>query len=144
MRPREAAQLALLQSGELDYIWTYQNLAENAGLKYVKLPDVVDLGDPADSTSYKQVTTRVLGKRLGDTLTIRGAPILFGVSILSSARHGKQAEQFVSFLLSADGARILRTQHLDAFEHPVLMGSGAPPAVVQSSGITSTHRLTPE
>ena len=74
----------------------------------------------------------MLGKRLGDTLTIRGAPILFGVSILPRARHDKQTEQFVSFLLSTDGARILRAQHLDAFDRPVLLGSGAPPVVFES------------
>ena len=134
IRAREADQVALLQSGELDYIWTYQNLADNAGLKYVKLPDDVDLGQPTDSTSYAQVSTRVLGKRAGDTLTIKGGPILFGASIPLNARHSKPAEQFVAFLLSPDGVRILRSQHLDALDHPVTVGSGAPAAV---TGATS-------
>ena len=126
IKAREADQVALLQTGELDYIWTYQNLADNAGLKYVKLPDDVDLGSPADSNAYAQVSTRVLGKRAGDTLTIRGTAILFGAAIPLNAPHAKDAEKFVAFLLSADGSRILKSQHVDALEKPLLIGSGIP------------------
>jgi molybdate/tungstate transport system substrate-binding protein len=79
VRPREADQVALLQTHELDYIWTYQNLADNDKLLYVKLPDAIDLGTRADSAAYAGASTRVLGKRPGDTLTVRGAPILFAV-----------------------------------------------------------------
>lgn len=38
VRPREADQVGLLQAGELDYIWIYENLARGAGLKTVTLP----------------------------------------------------------------------------------------------------------
>jgi molybdate/tungstate transport system substrate-binding protein len=122
VRPREADQVALLQAGELDYIWTYQNLAENAGLRYVKLPDAVDLGEPGDSAAYARATTRVLGQRLGDTITVRGRPILFGVTVPTTARHPAFAVRFVAFLLSAQGTRILRNQHFDALERAVLVG----------------------
>lgn len=126
VRPREADQVALLQTHELDYIWTYQNLAENDGLEYVKLPDDIDLGNPADSTVYSTAVTRVLGKRPGDTLTMRGAPILFALSIPEQAAHRALAEKFVAYLLSADGRRVLRAQHLDALERAIAVGAGAP------------------
>ena len=45
VRPREADQVGMLQAGALDYIWTYENLAKGAGLKYVTLPVSVDLGN---------------------------------------------------------------------------------------------------
>ncbi len=126
VRPREADQVALLQTHELDYIWTYQNLAENDGLKYVKLPDDIDLGNPADSATYGTVTTRVLGKRPGDTLTMRGAPILFALTIPERAENLALAEKFVAFLLSAEGRRVLRAQHLDALEQPITVGRRGP------------------
>jgi len=126
VRPREADQVALLQTHELDYIWTYQNLAENDGLKYVKLPDAIDLGNPSDSATYATVTTRVLGKRPGDTLTVRGAPILFALTIPERAENRALAEKFVAYLLSADGRRILRAQHLDALDQPITVGRRAP------------------
>jgi molybdate/tungstate transport system substrate-binding protein len=122
VRPREADQVALLQTGELDYIWTYQNLAENDGLRYIKLPDAIDLGTPGDSSIYARASTRVLGKRPGDTLTVRGAPILFAVSSGSRAPHAAAAKRFIDYLLSGDGQRILRRQHFDALTQPIVVG----------------------
>ncbi len=122
VRPREADQVALLQAGELDYIWTYENLAALMGLQYVKLPDDVDLGAPADSLTYARASTRVLGKGVGDTLTVRGRPILFGVTVPSAAPHAATAERFVDYLLSEDGRRILRREHFDALERPIVVG----------------------
>ncbi len=126
VRPREADQVALLQTHELDYIWTYQNLAENDGLRFVKLPDQIDLGNPADSAAYGHAATRVLGKRTGDTVTMRGAPILFALSIPQSAENRALAEKFVAFMLSPAGRRIMRAQHLDALDRPVAVGADAP------------------
>jgi molybdate/tungstate transport system substrate-binding protein len=129
VRPREADQVALLQTHELDYIWTYQNLAENDALKFVKLPDAIDLGSPADSAAYSRAETRVQGKKPADTLTMRGAPILFALSIPVQAENRALAEQFVAFLLSTDGRRIMRAQHLDALDRPIAVGAEAPAAV---------------
>jgi molybdate/tungstate transport system substrate-binding protein len=126
VRPREADQVALLQAHELDYIWTYQNLAENDGLQFVKLPDAIDLGAPADSAAYAQVTTRVLGKQPGDTLTMRGAPILFALTIPLHAENRALAERFVEYLLAPEGRRVLQAQHLDALDRPLTVGTGAP------------------
>jgi molybdate/tungstate transport system substrate-binding protein len=129
VRPREAEQVALLQAGELDYIWTYESLAALMGLGYLKLPDAVDLGSPADSAAYALASTRVLGKRAGDTLTVRGRPILFGVTVPTSAPHAATAERFVGFLLSSEGRRILRREHFDALDAPALVGTHVPAAL---------------
>ncbi len=126
VRPREADQVALLQTHELDYIWTYQNLAENDGLKYVKLPDAIDLGNPADSTAYSHAETQVMGKKPGEMLTMRGAPILFALSIPDKAENRVLAEKFVAYLLSPDGRRVLRAQHLDALDRPIAVGTDVP------------------
>ena len=126
VRPREADQVALLQTNELDYIWTYENLAENDGLKFVKLPDEIDLGNPADSAIYARVSTRVLGKGQGDTVTVRGAPILFAFTIPVNGDNPQLAERFVEYVVSADGRRVLRSQHLDVLDHMVVLGRGGP------------------
>jgi molybdate/tungstate transport system substrate-binding protein len=125
VRPREADQVALLQAGELDYVWTYESLAALMDLRLVKLPDAVDLGNPADSSGYATVATRVVGKRLGDTITIRGRPILFGVTVPRLAPHPRAAEQFVAFLLSPEGGEILRREHFDALPSAVLVGAAS-------------------
>jgi molybdate/tungstate transport system substrate-binding protein len=126
VRPREVDQVGLLQTHELDYIWTYENLAENDGLKFVKLPDEIDLGTPADSALYARVSTRVLGKQQGDTVTMRGAPILFGLTVPVNAENPALAERFLVYLRSAEGRRILRSQHLDVLEHFVGQGRDIP------------------
>jgi molybdate/tungstate transport system substrate-binding protein len=126
VRPREADQVALLETNELDYIWTYQNLAENDRLRFVKLPDAIDLGNPADSVTYASVATRVLGKKQGDTVTMRGAPILFAFTIPTRAENRALATSFLQYLLSADGRRVLRSQHLDVLDHVVTLGRDVP------------------
>lgn len=131
VRPREADQVALLQTGELDYIWTYQNLAENDGLEFVKLPDDIDLGNPADSATYARVSTRVLGKRQGDTVTMRGAPILFAFTIPVQAENRELARRFVEYVISPEGHRVLRSQHLDVLDHVTVTGQGAPAAIAK-------------
>lgn len=126
VRPREADQVALLQAGELDYIWTYESLAALMSLRYLILPSDVDLGSPADSAVYATAVTRVVGARAGDTLTVHGRPILFGVTVPRAAPHAEAAERFVAYLLSAEGRRILRRAHFDALDHPALVGRDIP------------------
>lgn len=126
VRPREADQVALLQTGALDYIWTYQNLAENAQLRFLKLPDAIDLGEPADAATYARASVRVMGKNRSDTVTVRGSPILFAVSAGTDAPHVAAARRFISFLLSPEGQRILRARHFDAMDRPIFVGSGGP------------------
>jgi molybdate/tungstate transport system substrate-binding protein len=143
VRPREAEQVALLQTHELDYIWTYQNLAENDKLRYVKLPDEIDLGNPADSATYGEVTTRVLGRNPGDSLVMRGAPILFAVTIPKDAPHPDLAQKFLAYLFSEDGRRIMRARHFDALDKPIVFGQGAPAAVASVDSAAGRVRPDP-
>jgi molybdate/tungstate transport system substrate-binding protein len=122
VRPREAEQIVMVETGEYDYTWTYENLALNAGLRYVRLPSAIDLGAPEDSTQYAKASVRVQGKTRTDSVTFQGKPILFAVSISNHTKNREVAERFVSFLLSDEGRRILRGQHFDALDHPVFRG----------------------
>ena len=83
---------------------------------------------------YALAATRVHGRTPRDSVTFRGRPILFGVSIPSAARRASQAERFVAFLLSADGRRILRQQRFDALERPEFVGGGVPAALGAATG----------
>jgi ABC-type molybdate transport system substrate-binding protein len=69
---------------------------------------------------------RVRGKSPSDSITFRGQPIVYALSIPKSAPHPQRAQEFVRFLLSADGRRILRGAKLDALDAPVIVGTGAP------------------
>jgi molybdate/tungstate transport system substrate-binding protein len=136
VRPREADQVALLEAGELDYIWTYESLARLMGLRFLRLPDDVDLGTLADSLLYAEASTRVPGATVRDTIVVRGQPILFGVAVPGDAPHGRAGRNFVAFLLSPSGRRILGGSSVDALEPPVLVGTNVP-ALVREAATTA-------
>lgn len=133
MRPKEADLVGLVQAGEMDYIWSYESLASAAGLKFVQLPAAIDLSSPADSASYATAQVRVRGKTPGDTVTFRGQPIVYALSIPKKAPHPELAERFVAYLISGDGARIMRATGLDVLDAPIVVGSGVPAAVASAA-----------
>ena len=133
VRPREADQVALVEVGELDYIWTYENLARNAGLRYVTLPSETDLSAPQDSAIYATAAVRVHGRTPRDSVTFRGSPILFAIAVPNAAAHRDLAERFTAFLLSPDRRRILRTHHFDAIDTPFAVGSGLPASLQKAA-----------
>lgn len=138
VRPKESDLVGLLQAGELDYIWSYESIAQAAGLRYVTLPSEIDLGSPADSAFYATALVRVPGRTPRDTVVFRGAPIVYGVSVPRAAPHRALAERFVEFLLSEDGRRVLRAQRLEALDRPVVVGTGAAAGITAAAGSTAT------
>jgi molybdate/tungstate transport system substrate-binding protein len=134
MRPKSADLTALVQTGDLDYAWEYESVAQEAGLRYVRLTDQLDLSNPADSVFYSQATVRVTGRTPSDTIEFRGEPIVYGLSIPTRAPHAGAAARFVAFLFSDAGRRITRAEKLDVFERPILVGTGAPALVAATAG----------
>ncbi|HZS59814.1 MAG TPA: extracellular solute-binding protein [Gemmatimonadaceae bacterium] len=116
MRPKSADLTALVQTGDLDYAWEYESVAQAAGLSYLTLPKQIDLGDPGEAQTYGEASVRV------DTVLVRGEPIVYGLSIPTHAPHPGTAKQFVDFLLSAEGRVILRRAHLDVLDTPIRVG----------------------
>jgi molybdate/tungstate transport system substrate-binding protein len=126
VRPKEIDLVALLETGELDYAYQYESVARGARLEFIAFPDSVSLANSRDSAFYAQAVVRVVGHRPGDSLTIRGEPIVYALSIPRRAEHARLAEAFVRFLLSEDGRRILRANHLDALDSAVVLGDSIP------------------
>ena len=127
MRANATELAALLSSGELDYIVDYESLAKAQKFRYVTLPPEVDLGDPAHAADYAQAAVRV--PRLADSITRRGAPILYGLSIPRAARHGAVADRFLGFLFSDAGMALLRAHAIDMMDHPIVVGDSAPAVI---------------
>ncbi|MCU0636874.1 MAG: extracellular solute-binding protein [Gemmatimonadaceae bacterium] len=113
VRPREADQVALLEGGGLDIIWTYENLARQAGLAYLRLPGAVDLGTPGDSSTYRRAVVRVPGRTLRDSLTIVGEPIAYAAGVPTRARESAGGQALLAFLLGADGRAVASRLGLD-------------------------------
>jgi molybdate/tungstate transport system substrate-binding protein len=128
MRPKEADLTALLEAGELDYIWTYRSIAETNRLSYVTLPREVDLSDPALGNAYGAVSVRVPGSKrtARDSVEFRGEPILYALTIPEAAPHPATAAAFARFVLSSEGSAILRRSGF-LIAPPRAGGPGKPP-----------------
>lgn len=102
IRPKETDLLALLEVGEIDYFFIYRSVARQHGLKWVTLPDEINLKNPEMAGIYRKATVEISGKTLGSVIEKSGAPMVYGVTIPKSARNPKAALAFVTFLLERD------------------------------------------
>jgi len=102
IRPKETDLLALLEVGEIDYIFIYRSVARQHGLKWVTLPDEINLKNPEMADVYKKVSIEISGKTPGSLIKKPGAPMVYGITIPSSARNPTAALAFVTFLLERD------------------------------------------
>jgi molybdate/tungstate transport system substrate-binding protein len=127
VRPKEADLVGMLQAGEFDYIWSYESIAQGVGLKYVTLPEAIDLSAASDSAVYATATTRIAGKSPRDSVTMRGQPIVYAFTVPTRAPHAALAAKFASYLASDEGRRVLRGAKLDVLDRYIVVGTGAPP-----------------
>ncbi|MHC4395110.1 MAG: tungstate ABC transporter substrate-binding protein WtpA [Planctomycetota bacterium] len=123
IRPKEVDLLALLETGEIDYIFIYRSVAEQHKLKYIALPDEINLRNSKFTDFYKSVSVRITGKKPGTFITKTGAPIVYGVTIPKNAPNRKLAEAFLAFLLEADNGGAVLEENGQTFVVPSPMES---------------------
>ena len=100
IRPKETDLLALLETGNVDYIFLYRSVAEQHHLKYLLLPDEINLKKPELTSIYNSVSVEINGKTPTQKLTQTGEPMVYGITIPSNAPHPDVALAFVKFLLT--------------------------------------------
>jgi molybdate/tungstate transport system substrate-binding protein len=125
IRPKETDLLALLEAGEIDYLFIYRSVAAQHGLKMIRLPDEVNLKSPRLGRLYRTASIRVTGKKPGTFITRRGEPMVYSVTIPKRAPNRKLAEAFVAFLLSEAGRRIIE-ENGQPFLRPVIVDGELP------------------
>jgi len=102
MRPKETDLLALLEVKAIDYIFLYRSVANQHGLKWVTLPNEINLKDPKCAERYRTATVELTGDKPGAVMTQRGEPMVYGITIPKNAPNPKAALAFVTFLLEKD------------------------------------------
>jgi len=107
VRPKSVELIALLQAGELDYAYEYRSVAIQHGLKYISLPDEIDLSEFGLADYYAQAEVEVTGGEPGTNTTLIGAPIAYGATIPTNAPHPELALSFLQFLLGPEGQAIM-------------------------------------
>jgi molybdate/tungstate transport system substrate-binding protein len=108
IRPKEVDLLALLESNSIDYLFLYKSVAIQHQLKYVVLPDEINLKNPAFASNYSTASTEINGKEPGKKDLIKGEPMIYGVTMLRDAPNKAAALAFLQFLLSKNqGMKIM-------------------------------------
>ena len=86
-----------MQSGQFDAGIFYKHEVVAHKLPFVSFPPEISLGDPKLSAFYAQAAYTTPA---GDQ--VRGAPILFTITIPKTVRNQVAAEAFVKFMLSSN------------------------------------------
>ena len=102
IRPKEVDLVALLETDVIDYIFLYRSVAEQHGLKYLILPDSINLKNPGLADYYATATVEISGKRPGETITQKGEAMVYAVTIIKNSPNKEAAMKFVRFLLSRE------------------------------------------
>jgi molybdate/tungstate transport system substrate-binding protein len=108
IRPKETDLLSLLEAGEIDYLFIYRSVARQHGLQMVQLPDEVNLRSAELAGLYATATVQLTGKRPGETITRKGEPMVYSLTIPTDAPHPTMAEAWVALLLSDAGRAIMQ------------------------------------
>jgi len=132
VRPKSVELIALLESGDMDYAWEYRSVAVQHGLKFVELPDEINLSMVEQADFYSQASVEIAGKAPGETMTMLGKPIVYGVTIPKNALSPELAVEFVKFLLGPNGQAIMEGQGQPPIVPPVAADKSALPAELQS------------
>jgi molybdate/tungstate transport system substrate-binding protein len=107
IRPKEVDLLSLLETNNVDYIFIYKSVAVQHNLKFLDLPDEINLRNPYFSSIYKSVTVEINGDKPGAKIIQHGEPAVYGLTILLNAPNKKAALAFINFVLSKEGMAIM-------------------------------------
>jgi molybdate/tungstate transport system substrate-binding protein len=103
IRPKEVDLVALIEANAADYMFQYKSVAIQHGLKYLELPDDINLSNPEKNEIYKTVSIDVAGQKPGMKMKVTGEYINYSMTVLDKAPARKEAVDLVCFILSEKG-----------------------------------------
>ncbi len=117
IRPKETDLVSIVESGSLDYIFIYKSVAEQHNLRYIKLPNEINLKDFKKADYYGKVSIAI-----GSTnKSIKAKPIVYGITIPNNSQNKKIAIEFLKYILIY-GREIFEKNHQDFLERCIGFG----------------------
>jgi molybdate/tungstate transport system substrate-binding protein len=113
IRPKEVDLIALIETNAIDYMFQYKSVAIQHGLKYIELPDEINLSDPSQSDFYKSVSLEVTASKPGTKMKVSGEYINYSITVLDNAPQKEAAIDFLCFIISKKGMEIFRKNGQD-------------------------------
>jgi len=107
VRPDVSELIPTLESMSLDYLFLYQSTAEQHNLKFIQLPEEIDLGNEKLEELYKQAGIEITDQKGVNQITF-GKPIIFAFTILNDAPNKNAAIDFAKLLLGEKGRAIMK------------------------------------
>jgi molybdate/tungstate transport system substrate-binding protein len=92
----EIALLARVESGQFDAGIFYKHEVVAHHLPFITFPPQINLGDPNYAKAYAEVSYK-----LASGEQVKGAPIIFTITIPRTVSHPAAAQAFVQFMLSS-------------------------------------------
>ena len=111
MRPKETDLLALLETNSIDYIFLYRSVAVQHNLKYIILPDAINLKNPAFASAYATAKVEINGSKPGEKQTMTGEPMIYSFTILRDAPNKAAAIAFAKFLLQKEKGQAIMARN---------------------------------
>jgi molybdate/tungstate transport system substrate-binding protein len=111
IRPKSVELVSLLQTGNMDYAWEYLSVAVQHGLKYVLLPDEINLGNYRFDEFYSQAVVKVTGKQPGTFMDMKGGSVTYGITMIKDAPNREAALAFLKYMFDPQGGlKVLKDQ----------------------------------
>ncbi len=111
VRPKETDLLALLETNTIDYIFLYRSVAQQHGLKYLILPNEINLKKTEHAEFYRTSEVDINGKKPGEKITKRGEPMVYGFTVLNEAPNKIVAVEFAKFMLSKENGMAIMEEN---------------------------------
>ena len=125
IRDKETDLIALVETGELDYLFIYRSVARQHNLPHIILDDAINLKSPEFADFYSLAKVDISGKTPGEKITQTGAPMIYGITIPKNAPHPKLAEKFLLYLFSEEGVSIMEKNGQPFIRPPYATGNNA-------------------
>jgi molybdate/tungstate transport system substrate-binding protein len=101
IREKSVDLVTFVQEGGLDYAFEYSSVAKQHGLKFLELPESIDLSSEDYEDLYKTVKIKKT------TTTSTGKPIVYGLTIPKNAPNPTLAAEFIKYIINESGQATL-------------------------------------
>ncbi len=136
IRPKEVDLLALLESNTIDYTFLYSSVAQQHHLKYLVLPDSVNLKSKELADWYATSSVSINGKKPGEKISQKGEPMIYSITVLKNAPNKELAEKFVAFLIDPlKGKQIMERNGQPCMNPAVVKGFDKLPESLQKLSV---------
>ena len=114
----------LLKNGEIDYAFVYESICIARDIRFIPLDPAINLGSRDVDYSAAEVTYDKLKAGAPETVTVRGAPVTWALSIPDRGADADLARAFVRYLLT-EKASVLEKNGFAPIAPPRFFGSAS-------------------